>query len=228
MTSEAPMIRAVGDRALRVQFGRRIDPAVSHRVRSLFHGLSQSQIAGIVDLLPGYLNLVVVYDPLQISFSGLKTRIRKVLAELDHFDIPAPNTIRVPVVYGGDFGPDLAFVADHNGISPEQVIETHAGVPYEVYMIGFTPGFPYMGQIDARIAAPRRRSPRIRVPRGSVGIAQRQTGIYPVESPGGWQIIGRTPVVLFDPERQPPGLLEIGDRVIFEPMEAEEYVHWSP
>lgn len=228
MNRNTATLRPVGDRALRVQFGRRIDPDTSQRVRALFHGLTQSRIPGIVDLLPGYVNLLIVYDPLRVSYSGLKTRVNKVLAELDRFEIPPPNTVRIPVVYGGRYGPDIGFVADHNGIAPAQVIETHAGVPYRVYMIGFTPGFPYMGEIAEQIAAPRRRSPRTRVPRGSVGIAQRQTGIYPVESPGGWQIIGRTPLTLFDPRRQPPGLLEIGDRVVFEPIDEQEYDKWSP
>lgn len=228
MTTEGPILRPMGDRALLVQFGRRIDPEVSRRVRALLHGLSQIRPAGIVDLLPGYLNLAIVYDPLVVSFSGLKTCLNKLLAELSHVEIPEPKTIRIPVVYGGEYGPDIEFVAEYNGISPAEVIESHAEVAYEVYMIGFTPGFPYMGEIAATIAAPRRSSPRTRVPRGSVGIAQRQTGIYPVESPGGWQIIGRTPLVLFDPWDQPPGLLEIGDRVIFYAIDSQEYRNWRP
>lgn len=228
MTLEKPTFRPVGDRALRVQFGRRIDSGVSRRVRRFLYGLSQCRLAGIVDLLPGYLNLVIVYDPLIVSFSGLKTRLNKILDQLHHFEIPEPKTVRIPVVYGGEYGPDLEFVAECNGISPEAVIETHTGEPYEVYMIGFTPGFPYMGEVAERIAAPRRASPRTRVPRGSVGIAQRQTGVYPVESPGGWQIIGRTPITLFDPEAKSPGLLEIGDRVVFYRIDEQEYANWSP
>jgi len=228
MTLEEPTFRCLGDRALRMQFGRRIAPEVSRRVRALLHALAQTQPSGVVDLLPGYLSLVIVYDPCVISVSGLKTRLRKILAGLRHFNLPEPKTIKIPVVYGGDYGPDLQFVAEVNGIRPAEVIETHSQTPYEVFMIGFTPGFPYMGEIAERIAAPRRKSPRTRVPKGSVGIAQRQTGIYPVESPGGWQIIGRTPLSLFDPRGRPPGLLEIGDRVVFYAIDEREYMHWNP
>ena len=146
----------------------------------------------------------------------LKTRIADVAAQSGGCELPQAKLVTVPVFYGGDYGPDLDGVAGHLGISSDEVIRLHSQTIYRVYMIGFTPGYPYMGELPAALAVPRRSTPRTRVPKGSVGIAQRQTGIYPVESPGGWQIIGWTPIELFDPQRQMPSLLEMGDGVKFE------------
>ena len=143
-------------------------------------------------------------------------------AQPDSDRLPQAKLLTVPVFYGGDYGPDLEWVAGHLGISTDEVIRLHTETMYRVYMIGFTPGYPYMGELPAALAVPRRSTPRTRVPKGSVGIAQRQTGIYSVESPGGWQIIGWTPIELFDPTRQLPSLLEMGDKVKFEAVRQVE------
>ena len=157
----------------------------------------------------------MIYDPLIISLADLKRKIRDTYQNLDQAELPDPRTIEIPVVYGGDRGPDLESVAQYHRLTPQAVIDYHTRPTYRVYMIGFTPGYPYLGEVPDAIATPRRETPRILVPRGSVGIAQKQTGIYSVDSPGGWQIIGWTPVNLFDPQGQPPSLLMMGDRVRF-------------
>ncbi len=146
---------------------------------------------------------------------------------MDRTRAPKPVTHRIPLAYGGESGPDLAWVADFHGISPEEVVQLHSQTVYRVYMIGFTPGFPYMGELPEALDTPRRESPRTHIPRGSVGIAQRQTGIYPVVSPGGWQIIGRTPVRLFDAAGDPPAKLGMGDQVEFYPVDEEELKRWK-
>jgi KipI family sensor histidine kinase inhibitor len=158
----------------------------------------------------------VVFDPLAIFPRELMNRLATIAGQDDDSGLPPAKRISVPVFYGGEHGPDLQWVAGHLGISTDDVIRLHTQTIYRVYMIGFTPGYPYMGELPEALAVPRRSTPRTRVPKGSVGIAQRQTGIYPVESPGGWQIIGWTPVELFDPARRRPVLLEMGDRVKFE------------
>jgi inhibitor of KinA len=134
---------------------------------------------------------------------------------------------KIPVHYGGDFGPDLEKVAEYLCLTPKEVIQLHCSKPYFIYMIGFMPGFPYMGELPDALVTPRLKTPRLSVPAGSVAIAQKQTGIYPVESPGGWQIIGRSPVQLFDPEKEPPALLRMGDLVQFFPISKKEFDEWN-
>ena len=141
--------------------------------------------------------------------------------------MPEPKTFEIPVAYGGGYGPDLKWVAEYHQLTTEEVVRLHSETVYQVYMIGFTPGYPYLGELPAAIATPRRETPRTAVPKGSVAIAQRQTGIYPVESPGGWQIIGRTPFSLFNPDASPPVPLKMGDQVKFVPINAEEYMRWE-
>lgn len=218
-----PRILLAGDAALVVEFGDRIDPALNREVRELWRALERAAIPGIVEMVPTYRSLLVCYDPLAIHADDLRAR----LLETDHhkgeLDLGAPRLIDVPTAYGGEFGPDLAFVAQHAGLTEAEVVQIHAGADYLVYMIGFSPGFPYLGGMSPRIATPRLATPRTAIPAGSVGIAQQQTGIYPVESPGGWQLIGRTPLRLFDAGRQPPTLFEAGDSIRFVPVGAEEY-----
>ncbi|MBX6395501.1 MAG: 5-oxoprolinase subunit PxpB, partial [Alicyclobacillaceae bacterium] len=139
----------------------------------------------------------------------------------------AGRLVEIPVCYGGEFGPDLAYVADYHGLTPERVIEIHSSTEYRVYMIGFAPGFPYLGGLSPELATPRKTSPRLTIPAGSVGIAGNQTGVYSVSTPGGWQIIGRTPLVLFRPDLHPPSLLKAGDRVRFYPISREEFTRWN-
>jgi inhibitor of KinA len=217
-----PRFRTMGDRSLLVELGEEISPATNSLVQDLMQRLEAAVIPGIRELAPGYRSLLVAYNPLVISSEALKSRVTAVAADTSRLSAPVARSVTVPVIYGGAGGPDLESVAAHLRIDPEAVVRLHTGTAYRVYMIGFMPGFPYMGELPAALAMPRRPTPRTRVPRGSVGIAQRQTGIYPVESPGGWQIIGWTPIELFAPHRQPPSLLEMGDTVQFEAIEPEE------
>jgi KipI family sensor histidine kinase inhibitor len=212
----------MGDRGLLVELGEKISPEVNRRVQQLWLKLEQARLPGVREYAPGYRSLLVVFDPLAVAPAELEARITEAAAGPPAAGLPPARQITVPVFYGGDHGPDLEWVAGRLGIPPEEVIRRHAATVYRVYMIGFTPGYPYMGELPAELAVPRRSTPRTRVPKGSVGIAQRQTGIYPVDSPGGWQIIGWTPVELFDPLRRRPSLLEMGDRVRFEPVHPVE------
>ena len=222
-----PVIRYLGDRGLLVELGSGIDPAVNRRVQQLQQRLAHENIGGVVETVPAYRSLLVVYDPLQAAPEVLKRRI----AGLCRFDAAAPpeerDIFEIPVVYGGEEGPDLDAVAAYHGLAREDVIRLHSGRVYRVYMIGFTPGYPYMGELPEALNTPRRDTPRTHIPKGSVAIAQRQTGIYPVVSPGGWQIIGRTKVVLFDARRETPSLLTMGDQVRFIPVSAEEAEAWA-
>ncbi len=219
----APRILLAGDAALVVEFGDRVDPALNREVRALWRAAERAAIPGVLDLVPTYRSLLVSYDPLTTDPDELRERLLEIDAEKGSLDPAASRLVRVPTAYGGEFGPDLPFVARHNGLTEAEVIEIHSGTDYLVYMLGFSPGFPYLGGMSPRIATPRLTTPRLAIPAGSVGIAQQQTGIYPVESPGGWQLIGRTPLRLFDSGRQPPALLEAGDSVRFVPISPEEY-----
>jgi inhibitor of KinA len=216
------VFRSMGDRSLLVEIGDTVSPEVNRRVQQLLLRLEQVRLPGVRELAPGYRSLLVIFDPLTVAADDLKARIREALAEPETDGPPPSKRITIPVFYGGDYGPDLEEVAAHLGIGPAEVVRRHTAPMYRVYMIGFTPGYPYMGELPADLAVPRRASPRTKVPKGSVGIAQRQTGIYPVESPGGWQIIGWTPIELFDPRRRLPALLEMGDEVRFDAVRAPE------
>lgn len=221
-----PMIRHLGDRGLLVELGNGIDPAVNRRVKQLHRIIARERPHGVVETVPAYASLLVVFDPLQASPEALK----RLIVGLCDFEDAGPTedrtVVEIPVVYGGEAGPDLDAVAAHHGLSREDVIGLHTGTVYRVYMIGFTPGFPYMGELPEALDTPRRDTPRTHIPKGSVAIAQRQTGIYPAVSPGGWQIIGRTPVALFDPRKETPSFLTMGDAVRFIPITAEEAAQW--
>jgi len=214
-----------------VQFGECIDPQLNARVRALAAYLQAHPFEGLVEYVPAYTSLTVYYDPWILSGGGKEKAYEKVTTllcamlpgtEAYQSDLQAA-VVEIPVCYGGAFGPDLAFVARHNQLTEAEVIALHAGGTYTVYMLGFAPGFPYLGGMDERIAAPRRETPRACIPAGSVGIAGRQTGIYSLPTPGGWQLIGRTPSSLFDPQRKPPSLLQAGDQVRFVPISPEAY-----
>ena len=222
-----PEIRHLGDRGLLVELGTRIDPTVNGLVQRLHQILARENLYGVVETVPAYGSLLVVYDPLQAAPEALAQQIED-LCDFDDADQPGelPRLIEVPVIYGGEDGPDLDGVAAYHELTIEEVIRLHSGTVYRVYMIGFTPGFPYMGQLPQALDTPRRETPRTHIPKGSVAIAQRQTGIYPVVSPGGWQIIGRTPLELFDPLQNKPSLLGMGDEVRFTSITAEEADQW--
>ena len=227
MLYEQPLFRIMGDRALLVELGDQIDPSINEKVRELFLRLDRRPPEGVVELVPSYRSLMVVYDPLRTGFDRLRDEILGLQQAADPSLVPQPRTLSVPVVYGGEYGPDLEWVAGFHKISPEQVVTLHTGTTYRVYMIGFTPGYPYLGELPEALATPRRETPRTVVPRGSVAIAQRQTGIYPVQSPGGWHILGWTPIRLFDASQWPPTPLEMGDRVRFFPIHKEDIHRWT-
>ncbi len=223
MSAKPPRYLPAGDAALVVEFGEQIDPAINRRVHVLAYVLAQDPAPGLGEAVPTYRSLLVHYDPLRLGYDDVVRLVKDGLQRMGQVSLPPPRVVEIPTVYGGEFGPDIAFVAECNGLSVEEVIGIHSGADYPVYMIGFTPGFPYLGGVAEAIAAPRLKTPRTRVPAGSVGIAGQQTGIYPIESPGGWQIIGRTPLTLFDPHREPPALVAAGDVVRFVPISEEEF-----
>ena len=218
-----PRIRPAGDQALVVEIGEGIDEIVNQRVHALALALERRELPGIVDLVPTYRSLLVNYDPLRIEFAALTGVVTDAASSLGEIALPEPRRVEIPTCYGSQYGPDLPFVAAHNGLSEDEVVAIHASGTYRVFMMGFSPGFAYMGGMSPRIATPRLQTPRTSIPAGSVGIAQQQTGIYPVESPGGWQLIGRTPARLFDPARTPPTLVEPGDLVTFVQIDERRY-----
>jgi len=227
MAYECSHFRIMGDRSLLVELGDRISPDVNRRVRELFVILDRNPVKGVLETVPAYRSLLIIYDPLITNSMLLQHQIEDLQKKSEVIDIPEPKTVEIPVAYGGEFGPDLEWVARYHKTSTEEVIRLHTGTSYQVYMIGFTPGFPYMGELPERLATPRRQTPRTTIPEGSVAIAQRQTGIYPVESPGGWHILGRTPMKLFDPLQIPPTLLEMGDLVRFFSIKEVEFNQWQ-
>lgn len=212
-------IRECGESMLLLEFERAIDPVINERAIELAARLRARAARGVRDVAPGYCTIGVHFDPLQTDLAALEHAIETEYAAIESIDAVADRTpIEIPVSYGGDDGPDLGVVARYAGCSEEDVIARHSQRTYRVYMLGFVPGFSYMGRVDPSIAAPRHRVPRERVPAGSVGIAGGQTGVYPVESPGGWQLIGRTTTVMFDADRRQPSLLAAGDLVRFVPV----------
>ena len=227
MLYKHPEYRVMGDRSLLVELGNEIHVSIHERVRRLFLAVKQASLNTILDAIPGNCSLLLVFDPLTTTPDQIRKIVNNLLLELDEFELPEPANIEIPVVYGGEYGPDLAWVASYHKATPENIIRRHTQTGYRVYMIGFIPGFPYMGELPENLETPRKKTPRTAVPRGSVGLAQKQTGIYPAQSPGGWQIIGRTPLKLFDPLKNPPSLLEMGDRVRFFRISEEEMNHWQ-
>ena len=217
-----PRFLPAGDRAVTVELADEISPEINRRIRTLSVALDRLRLPGVVDLVPTYRSLLVYYDPLLLDVPELQEHILD-LSSVEEAALPRPRMLHIPTHYGGEHGPDLDFVARHAGLTMEEVASIHAGSDYLVYMMGFNTGFPYLGGMSARIAAPRLETPRTLVPAGSVGIAQQQTGIYPVESPGGWRLIGRSPVRLFDPRREPPVAIEAGDYIRFVQIDEARY-----
>lgn len=220
MTDPEPSFVPLGDSALQIVFGDRIDPAANRRVLALADALAD--LPGVADRVPAYASLTLHYDPLRWSAERLIEAVRPHLAATEAAERPG-SLLRVPVCYGGEFGPDLAALARHCGMSESAAIALHSGTEYRVHFLGFAPGFPYLGGLDPALAMPRHAVPRAVVPAGAVGVAGAQTGIYPQAGPGGWQILGRTPLRLFDPRREPPCLLAPGDRLRFAPIGPEEF-----
>jgi inhibitor of KinA len=215
-----------GEQGLVVEFGNVIAPRVNARVRRLAGKIRQSKPEGVIEVVPTYRSVLVYFDPLRLARSDLSRMIERLLAvekEVDEGGKEKVRVIRVPVCYGGEFGPDLEHVARHNGLSVDEVVAIHSSRPYLVYMLGFTPGFAYLGGMSPKIATPRLEEPRTKIPQGSVGIADKQTGLYPIESPGGWRLIGRTPLKPFSPGSANPFLFAAGDYLQFVPISAGEF-----
>jgi len=210
-----PLLAPFGDSALLVKFGDEIDLSINQRVQALDALLRRSQKIGFIESVPAYATLLVHYDPLILTYAQISDWVKTETDRGEENVSRKPRRIEVPVRYGGEHGPDLEFVAAHHRINAREAVNIHASRAYTVYMMGFTPGFAYMGKLDDAIATPRLATPRTRVDAGSVGIAGAQTGIYPVSSPGGWRIIGRTSMRLFDLTAGPPFLFSPGDLVRF-------------
>jgi inhibitor of KinA len=211
------------DQSLLIYFGHQISLAAHEQVRRLLRLLEIEPIAGIRNLHPAYCSLLIKFDPLKWRHEELERTLKRYLARLDDVSLPHPREVQIPVCYGGEYGPDLIDVSAMHGMTPEQVIELHSSATYLVYFLGFIPGFAYLGELPQALVTPRLATPRRSVPPGSVGIAGSQTGVYPVSTPGGWRLLGRTPISIFRPDRNELSLLSIGDRVRFTPISGEQF-----
>jgi KipI family sensor histidine kinase inhibitor len=223
VTGEGTRFQWASDQSLLVYFGQEITNAAHQQVRKLLRLLEMEPVAGVRNLHPAYCSLLVKFDGLRLRHDEVESILRGYLKRLGEVRLPEPRHVEIPVCYGGEFGPDLAEVCAIHGLTPAQAIELHAAAEYLVYFLGFVPGFAYLGELPEALVTPRLAVPRRRVPAGSVGIAGNQTGVYPFATPGGWRLIGRTPVAMFRVEREGFSLLAIGDRVRFTPISAERF-----
>jgi inhibitor of KinA len=222
--TETPEVTRAGDSAAVVRFANRLDPAINTRVLRLAAAVQAWKVPGVRDVVPAFHTVTVHFDPVRTSVQDLVDRlIAESRTPVRDNDTQPARPVEIPVCYGGELGPDLAAVAAWASLDEAAVIAIHSLATYRVYMLGFLPGFAYLGAVDEQIAIPRLSRPRLHVPSGSVGIAGRQTGVYPFDSPGGWHLIGRTPLVMFDAGRPHPSLLTPGDQVIFHPIGRMEY-----
>lgn len=217
------IVKPAGDRAITVEFKNEISEEINNQVAILKSAIENSKTVGILQCIPTYRSILIHYNPLKINFDSLSNRINEFMDFAGSSDNGEAKVYIIPVYYGGEYGPDLENVATTKKLSIKEVIQVHTAVDYRIYMLGFTPGFPYLGGMDESIATPRLTKPRTKIHAGSVGIAGKQTGIYPIDSPGGWQIIGRTPLKLFDINRKEPILLEAGNYIRFEAVDLDTY-----
>lgn len=220
---EALTIRASGEMAVTVEFEAEISLRVNRKVAALKHVLEQMQIKGITELTPAYRSLTVHYDPEMIRYGDLTEQLLKAAGKMDEEELPEQTVLEIPVLYGGEWGPDLVEVARHEHMEPEEVIKKHSSNECYVYMIGFSPGNAYIGNPEKTFTVPRRKTPRVKIPQGAVTIWESQTTIFPMEQPGGWNVIGRTPFRMFDLKREPAFLLKAGQWVKFRPVSEKEY-----
>lgn len=220
---EGARFQWASDQSLLVYFGQKITLQAHQQVRKLLRLLELEPVAGVRNLHPAYCSLLVKFDGLRLRHDEVEAILRRYFERLEEIKLPEPRLVEIPVCYGGEFGPDLAEVCAIHGLIPAQAIELHASAEYLVYFLGFVPGFAYLGELPEALVTPRLAVPRRRVPAGSVGIAGNQTGVYPFSTPGGWRLIGRTPVAMFRAEREGFSLLAIGDRVRFAPISAERF-----
>ncbi len=223
-----PEVRWAGDSAFTVRLGDCVDAAVHERTLALTHAIEACAIPAVREVVPAYASVSVYFDPLLRSGDDLVTEVLNLLRLDSPHATAKSRLIEIPVCYGGTYGPDLEEVARLSGFSPTEVIAQHQAVTYHVYLIGFLPGFPYLGSIPAALRVPRLSEPRRKVSAGSVAIAGEQCGIYPLDSPGGWRILGRTPLRMFDPGRAHPSLLAAGDEVRFVPIDSQAFERLAP
>jgi inhibitor of KinA len=225
MKSDEPILYyPLGDSAIVIQLGNEISEITRQHILSIGNFLEEYSFEGFIEYVPAFTTVTLFYDPLVTDYETVEPLLEEMLEELGEEEIKADTlTVNIPVLYGGLSGPDLSFVATHAGISEAEVIALHTSAEYLVYMIGFAPGFPYLSGLNEKIAVPRKETPRSKIPAGSVGIAGLQTGVYPIETPGGWQVIGQTPIKLFDAERHPPALLKAGGKLRFVAITEEEF-----
>lgn len=216
-------ILTAGDSSILIEFGKEISPEINGHITAVVHLMKEQHIEGVVEVIPAFASLLVNYDPRVITYSQIRERMEKLLKLDVRSEESARRIFEIPVCYGGEYGPDLENIAAKAGLTPEEVIQIHSSRDYLIYMLGFLPGFAYLGGLDERIHTPRLANPRIRIRAGSVGIGGSQTGIYPLDSPGGWQLLGLTPVNPYDPKREVPILYEAGDYIRFVPVTEEEY-----
>lgn len=212
-----------GDSGIILEVGNEISEELNRKIRALNYCIEKMQLKEIVEIIPTYTTILVLYNPLKTSFDGLVKKLKDIEKSINDIQLPPREVVHIPTLYGDEYGTDLKYVAEYNELTIEEVIDIHSSQNYLVYMLGFTPGFPYLGGISEKIATPRLETPREKIPAGAVGIAGNQTGIYPIDSPGGWQLIGRTPLKLFDAKRKPSVLLKAGQYIKFHPICKEEY-----
>jgi inhibitor of KinA len=219
--------RAASDQSFLVSFGQEITLRNHQRVMKLLRLLQSQPIDGMRNLHPAYCSMLIKFDALKLDHDELQSRLLPYLARLDEAALPTPQQIEIPVCYGGEFGPDLSELAAIHGISPAQAIELHSASMYLVYFLGFAPGFAYLGGLPELLATPRLETPRAKVPQGSVGIGGNQTAVYPFATPGGWRLIGRTPLAMFRRDQARMSLLQIGHHVKFRPISNEEFAEFT-
>lgn len=226
MPTSAPGLarfQRASDQSLLIYFGNKITREAHEHIRRLLRLLELEPIAGVRNLHPAYCSVLVKFDALKLQHDALEKILKQYLSRLEDIALPDPRQVQIPVCYGGEHGPDLLEVSSLHKITPQQVIELHSSATYIVYFLGFVPGFAYLGELPEALVTPRLDIPRRKVPPGSVGIAGNQTGVYPFATPGGWRLLGRTPVSIFQPDRKELSLLSIGDHVRFTPISSEKF-----
>lgn len=216
-------IVAAGDSSILITFGNEINEEINRKITTIVQLMHDQQIEGVVDMIPAFCSLLINYDPRIISYEKMRKRMQEMVKMDVKGGAGRKRVFEIPVCYGGEYGPDMENIASHAGLTEREVIDIHSSKDYLIYMLGFLPGFCYLGGLDERIHTPRLANPRVKISAGSVGIGGSQTGIYPMDSPGGWQLMGMTPVKTYDPEREKPILVEAGDYIRFIPIDEAEY-----